>query len=513
MRSGLIDTDPSSRYFKISQLPEILTGGKNSFLINGSEELVITTDVKIEIIDSAGNTVYVQPIKFYAEGGSRLVSIEVYGDSSPGLATLTILGHLKQDANGNLPPDQFANAYNVKWQAQIPISPTHQNTTRIRLYKTPTLNVSELLVPYRDSTSGSAQFVFGPPNSVVANMMLPYSTGQKLASVTALTPTLFTFSRLLKGATFMAQVGGQAFTSSISDVLNSSTAFLSNSFSQNNVPTGFTPGSFKIAFTTEDIFVTTNLNRSFADIRLGALRTFSGEVHRAKVYARSVDQPLNYTQVADVPLQPLDLLVTASSATGDYNISQGFIKDQSTIAAYWNSGLIAGGTSYAVNTPTPTGLLIWLAADTINQVDGSQVTSWKDLSAIGNDVAQSTPTNTPVLVASSSVNGKPAVRFDGVNDYLSRSTGGVTGQVPHSIIVVAKMKTLGDHYTALATLGTGVANTSTVGLTDSGHEWAGGASDGTATIATVDDTVPHIFTKIGANDGTATQCSFIFRWN
>ena len=37
------DTDPNSRYFKISELPDTFTGGKNAFLIAGSEELVHNT--------------------------------------------------------------------------------------------------------------------------------------------------------------------------------------------------------------------------------------------------------------------------------------------------------------------------------------------------------------------------------------------------------------------------------------------------------------------------------------
>mgnify|MGYP003349472943 CR=1 FL=1 len=47
----LVDTDPNSKYFKLSEIPDHLTSGKNAFLIEGTPYLKPTTDVKIEILD------------------------------------------------------------------------------------------------------------------------------------------------------------------------------------------------------------------------------------------------------------------------------------------------------------------------------------------------------------------------------------------------------------------------------------------------------------------------------
>ena len=52
------DTDPNSKYFKITELPDTFTGGKNAFLIQGSEFLVADTIIKIEIKYSQGNIIY-----------------------------------------------------------------------------------------------------------------------------------------------------------------------------------------------------------------------------------------------------------------------------------------------------------------------------------------------------------------------------------------------------------------------------------------------------------------------
>ena len=43
------DDQTNSEYFRISDLSETLTGGKNGFLIEGSEHLKESTEIKIEI--------------------------------------------------------------------------------------------------------------------------------------------------------------------------------------------------------------------------------------------------------------------------------------------------------------------------------------------------------------------------------------------------------------------------------------------------------------------------------
>ena len=59
------DTDPTSKYFKISELPDTFTGGKNAFLIQGSEVLVPDTKIQIELKDSAGTVIYHEPGEGY----------------------------------------------------------------------------------------------------------------------------------------------------------------------------------------------------------------------------------------------------------------------------------------------------------------------------------------------------------------------------------------------------------------------------------------------------------------
>ena len=167
------DTQSDSKYFKITELPDTFTGGKNAFLIAGSEYLVPDTKIQIELKDSAGNIIYHEPgegmisssingetfVTEYYEGVSKVVAIYVYPDTSYGPCTLTILGELSEyeDANGlTLPvPLDWENKYNVKWQKQIDVNPSLANTTKIRFYKRPTVSITELLEPIYRIESGS----------------------------------------------------------------------------------------------------------------------------------------------------------------------------------------------------------------------------------------------------------------------------------------------------------------------------------------------------------------------
>ena len=159
------DTEPNSRYFKITELPDSFTGGKNAFLIAGSEELLADTKIQIELKDAAGNIIYHEPgegivsssingetiVTEYFEGVSKVVSVYIYPETAYGPCTLTILGELSkyEDGNGivNPIPLDWEGKYNVKWQKSINVNPSLSNTTKIRFYQRPVATIKEILSP------------------------------------------------------------------------------------------------------------------------------------------------------------------------------------------------------------------------------------------------------------------------------------------------------------------------------------------------------------------------------
>lgn len=154
----ITDTSINSEYFNISELPDSFSGGKNAFLIAGSDLLEANSEIKIQIRDAAGNIVYHEfsdgsPNEYY-EGNSKVVAVYVYPtETAFGPATITILGELNTK-NVNVPID-WQNKYNVKWQGRVNINPALSNTTRVRFKKRPVVSITELLQPLYSIVSGS----------------------------------------------------------------------------------------------------------------------------------------------------------------------------------------------------------------------------------------------------------------------------------------------------------------------------------------------------------------------
>ena len=80
----VVDANPNSDYFRITEFKDTFTGGKNGFLIEGSQYLKESTEIKIEILDVAGNPIYYEPgngIPEYYEGISKLIAVYIYEDT------------------------------------------------------------------------------------------------------------------------------------------------------------------------------------------------------------------------------------------------------------------------------------------------------------------------------------------------------------------------------------------------------------------------------------------------
>lgn len=141
--------DTGGKYFEIAGLPDLVEAGKSSFLLAlPANTMKLGSEILVEIIDSAGNPVYVEFPRFL-EGTSRRVSIFVYpksyGDDAtpPGLATMTILGEALDV------PNSWKGMYNVRWTSRFIVDPTQENTAPIRFYSTPKLSIREDRYSYK----------------------------------------------------------------------------------------------------------------------------------------------------------------------------------------------------------------------------------------------------------------------------------------------------------------------------------------------------------------------------
>jgi len=184
--------DNQNEYFNVVEMPSTLTQGRASFKLFGSEFLKGDVPLKMEILDAAGNTVFVTPVDLVGEEVAPFlpyifVTIEVYRPpiNAPGLAEITILGEIDPNTVNFDIPTQFQNTYNVKYNQKINLDvATSINSQPIFFYKNPTILAKEILKTTIVETSVT-QSTFevtsssGIPRSDLENEVFQASTGSQ----------------------------------------------------------------------------------------------------------------------------------------------------------------------------------------------------------------------------------------------------------------------------------------------------------------------------------------------
>ena len=145
--------DTNNTFFNVVELPTTLTQGSSSFKIFGSRFLKLDVPLKMEMLDAAGNTVYVAPVDLVGEEVApflpyRYVTIEVYRPpvNIAGIALLTIVGEINPNEVDFNIPSEFQNTYNVRYtqKTNLDVS-TVINTQPILFYKNPTVEATEIV--------------------------------------------------------------------------------------------------------------------------------------------------------------------------------------------------------------------------------------------------------------------------------------------------------------------------------------------------------------------------------
>src|SRR6185369_14696112 len=93
---------------------------------------------------------------------------------------------------------------------------------------------------------------------------------------------------------------------------------------------------------------------------------------------------------------------------------------------------------------TIAGLQLWLDASQLSGVSpGASVGNWSDSSSSGHVATQSNLLNQPTYQPSA-LNGRPALRFDGSNDYLDLSDSVISGSGARTVVWVARPSVVGN---------------------------------------------------------------------
>lgn len=335
------DTSETSTYFQVTNLPSLFTGGRNSFLLGGSEFLKPKSTILIEIIDSTGNAIYQTPVKNYVEGSSRLISVEINENTTVGIGYLIIMGEAQSSENGVI-PEKWKNTYNVRWIHKIRIEPNLLNKSPIVLLNKPEVYAEEKRF-YSISTASYTNFSVPFTASLTPTLYSGFQIGYL---INAVSPTSFSadlYGSYITGSTIINNSSASVYLP-ITKILNSTTAFSSGELIKTTDGTTvdkiyLTSGSYntRLFNTTGSVTSSTKLNYSklnvptinapvsYAKLRVVKMNTVSGEIFKLKVHSKVASNISDYKLVADVPVITEELLVSSSIrgdlAVGDFNIS------------------------------------------------------------------------------------------------------------------------------------------------------------------------------------------------
>jgi len=342
------DEAPNSEYFRITELQETFTGGKNGFLIEGSEHLKETTEVKIEILDVEGNPIYFEPgngIPEYYEGLSKPISIHVYDDTPIGIGKVTILGELKTYINdlGAVVdvPEEWKGVYNVKWQRDVQINKNISNESTVRFYRRPLVAIGEIVKPIFSKIINDSE-----DTGSINGFPLQPPLGQNLSEWGAGTNYLLqrtsgTFDVDVDENLITITSGSSTnivHTATIVEVLNDTDLVIDKPFVDSNGKvanfSSFT-GSVAYQDITNETIGETSITGSFAKIDITQLKTFIGDVARVKIFRKSRNAVGDFQFVQEAKLESQELLKDVLTVT-DTEVFFGKFTDD-VLSNYWIS--------------------------------------------------------------------------------------------------------------------------------------------------------------------------------
>jgi len=384
----LEDTNPNSNYFRITEFNNTLTGGKNGFLIEGTPHLQATSEIKIEVLDVAGNPVYFEsgngiPVDYY-EGTSILVSIHVYDDTPIGIGKITILGELKtyvNDVGATVDvPVEWSGLYNVKWEHEFKINKLLLNEDKVRFYKRPNITIVELIKPiFTVVTPNITQTgsLVGIPITPTENTDLTNWSAGTLYKLHTVDDSFWTGSVDEN----IISVPSLNYSGTVRDVLNNRDVLVETPYTENNIVKTFTTASYTTTFEhiENQSFTASALTGSFANIKINQLKTFVGDVARVKVYRKSRNDVGDYQFIQDTRIESTELLkdVTIQNAN---DISYGNFTE-TNFPTYW----ITSSNAHPVSINN-TELLNSLFIDYNVGVGGVQKVETVNTIAVANDV-------------------------------------------------------------------------------------------------------------------------------
>lgn len=352
-----------SNYFILSEYDPKFTGGKNTFLINGSQYLAKNSNIEIEVLDSENNSLYVEVAKSnniaYTEGGALRVSVYVYSIAKVGVGKLYLVG-------------TTVNGKKVRWVGNIQINPSVPNISTVVFYRPPQLTVTPTIVVggNQSNTSsvkilrtlsgtfksycvtpvkGSDYGLFDPTKQNVdyrAELTINTIDGNAVSGFK--NAASMVDSEISLTITQINDVSISTFTDRniISEIINDTTIRLKYPIyviDSRNKKTlvDVTQGTFSMtaSIIPYDSTKIPQYSQSIAVVEYSDIDTFCGNVYRHKLYRKSLNSPVGYQVLSDTPITNTNLLVDTNSQNSYYaslgSFPSGSLGENKFVTNYW----------------------------------------------------------------------------------------------------------------------------------------------------------------------------------
>lgn len=375
------DTVFDSQYFRIDDMPQELTAGKNMFKIYGDNELLVPgSNILIQVTDSNGAPIYHHVNDFVDTAGRIVIGIWIYPETPPGLGRIEVIGKARRRPQGNLVPPNWANRYNVKWSRDVIFSPEKPNKTPILFKQIPGIAIREQVREYLTQTylSGtsiatqddgnitysyngigdatvtiagaqfSASMAGGLLTVPVPNVSLPNGMAVQTGASTdysAYVSSVVNSNTIRVAPHILPVTSTQTVSSNISGNSRSNATQISTVNTIYPVTTFGPVSNYTMSWQQDATYTAGSLNsQSFANITIKNMDPMVGKVHSIKTYMRSHGYA-DYIPMSQEILQERDLLINVDSGlqydrVGDY-------KSQEIINEYWESGSINQSIAFA----------------------------------------------------------------------------------------------------------------------------------------------------------------------
>lgn len=360
----------SPDYFQITEFPTRLTAGKNLFKLRGHPtNLRVGGALGIEVLDYNGNPIYTEVVDFIDDDKSRVISIFIYEDSSPGDCTITLIAEAAVISNQSV-PTEWQNKPNIRWSRSVPVNPNVSNISEIIFENIPDVTVTEIIGVQLDRrypngnqfptySSGSVRYYYY--NNQPAIQLQDGIFDNDMATGTLTVPNPIT---PIPVPNFT--IPTTSYISAIKKILTPTTALLDTEYtvysSQSIFPhtyNEFLFSTYSISYEATPTYVETENSQSFAFLQISNLQPATGDIARIKVFTNNNGTVGTWELVNDVELNEIELFITSTSSLYP-DKSIGIFTSQSIIDTYWDAHTYQNGTEI---TPTT---LTWTTASLSN---------------------------------------------------------------------------------------------------------------------------------------------------